>query len=250
MTRRSEQWAQEQYGRVWGVLARWFHVPKEPPTLPARPGESVESFQPAEGFLKYLKLNFWIIVVVVDLAIFIGWLVILAAEPVAGIVLAVPALVLAVVPDVVAYVAVHLRYDTTWYVLTERSLRIRRGIWVIHEMTFTFENVQNVSVSQGPIQRWFGIADVRVDTAGGGGAAHGGEAGQSLTAHGGLIEGIADPQRVRDLILKRLGQSASTGLGDEEEATPRAGAAWTPAHLDALEGVRDAVAALVHGGNG
>jgi len=247
MSGRSQQWAEESYGRVWDVLVRWFRVPKQPPTLPTRAGESVESFRPAEGFLKYLKLQFWIVLAIVDLAILIGWVVLVVLSPVAGILLAVPALVIAVVPDVVAYVAIHLRYDTTWYVLSQRSLRIRRGIWVIHEMTFTFENVQNVSVSQGPIQRWFGIADVRVDTAGGGGLQHGGSGGQSPTAHGGLIEGIADPQKVRDLILKRLGRSTSAGLGDEEDAPARAAAAWTPAHLTALAEVRDAVAALVHG---
>lgn len=65
-----------------------------------------------------------------------------------------------ILPDVVAYVAIHLRFDTTWYVMTERSLRIRRGIWVLHETTITFENVQNVVVNQGPVQRFFGIANV------------------------------------------------------------------------------------------
>jgi uncharacterized membrane protein YdbT with pleckstrin-like domain len=73
-----------------------------------------------------------------------------------------------IAPDVIAYVGLHLRYDTTWYVFTDRSLRIRRGIWVIHETTITFENVQNVAVAQGPVQRYFGIADVIVQTAGGG----------------------------------------------------------------------------------
>ena len=63
------------------------------------------------------------------------------------------------------YVALHLRYDTTWYVVTDRSLRIRRGIWVIEETTITFENVQNVSITQGPLERAFGIATLVVDTA-------------------------------------------------------------------------------------
>ena len=48
------------------------------------------------------------------------------------------------------------------------------------ETTITFENIQNVTVQQGPLQRLFGIADVRVDTAGGGGGGphsqHGGGA--------------------------------------------------------------------------
>jgi membrane protein YdbS with pleckstrin-like domain len=78
------------------------------------------------------------------------------------------ALVVIVLPDIIAYVAIHLRYDTTWYVLSSRSLRIRRGVWVIHETTLTFENIQNVSVDSGPLEQWFGIANVMVDTAGGG----------------------------------------------------------------------------------
>ena len=111
-------------------------------------GEFVESFRPAEGFLRYLKLHFWILLILIDVAILIGWIILTAAAPVAGILLAGPALFLAVVPDVIAYVAIHLRYDTTWYVVSDRSLRIRRGIWIIQETTITFENVQNVSVNR------------------------------------------------------------------------------------------------------
>jgi hypothetical protein len=165
--------------------------------------------------------------------------------PVVGVILAPLALALAVLPDVVAYIAIHLRYDTTWYVMTERSLRIRRGIWVIHETTITFENVQNVLVRQGPIQRLFGIANLLVETAGGGGhsspEAHG---GQSLAAHRGLIEGIADPQRIRDLVLARLRRSRSAGLGDEPFAAVTAAPAWSPDHLAVIREIRDAVRAL------
>ena len=99
------------------------------------------------------------LVVVIDVAILVGWIVVLVVNPVVGVILAVPALVVAVVPDIIAYVAIHLRYDTTWYVLTDRSLRIRRKIATIQETTITFENVQNVTIREGPIQRLFGIAD-------------------------------------------------------------------------------------------
>src|SRR5262252_829179 len=81
-------------------------------------------------------------------ALLIAWLAITAASFRIGLLLAPLALAVMVLPDIVAYVAIHLRYDTTWYVLTHRSLRIRRGIWVIHETTITFENVQNVSRSE------------------------------------------------------------------------------------------------------
>jgi membrane protein YdbS with pleckstrin-like domain len=234
------------YGGVWGALTRWFRVPDRPPTLPTRPGETAQSFRPARGFLRYLKLQFWVALFAIDVLIFIVWLGITIAVPIVGMLLAPLALALAVLPDVVAYIAIHLRYDTTWYVITERSLRIRRGIWVIHETTITFENVQNVLVRQGPIQRLFGIANVLVETAGGGGgeSSHGPHGAQSMAAHRGLIEGVADPQRIRDLVLVRLRRSRSAGLGDEPIAPIEAAPAWSPDHLAALKEIRDAVRAL------
>ncbi len=239
MKDRVEQVSKWFYRGTWGVLTRWFKVPDRPPTLPTRAGEKAESFQPAEGFLRYMKLTFWIGLMLFDVAILVGWLVILAASPLAGLLLAVPALLIAIVPDIIAYLAIHLRYDTTWYVVTARSLRIRRGIWVIHETTITFENVQNVTVSQGPVQRWFGIADVLVETAGGGGgeAQQANQGGQA--AHRGLIEGIADAPRIRDLLLERLRRSQTAGLGDEQFGEGPRGT-WTPSHLAALREVRDA----------
>jgi membrane protein YdbS with pleckstrin-like domain len=155
----------------------------------------------------------------------------------------VPALIFAVVPDIIAYLAVHLRFDTTWYVMSERSLRIRRGIWVIHETTLTFENVQNVTVRQGPLQRYFGIANLLLETAGGGQSQAGPQGMQTTAAHRGLIEGVADAQRIRDLIMNRLRKSRTTGLGDEAEVRDR-GRAWTETHVCVLREIRDSLQAL------
>jgi membrane protein YdbS with pleckstrin-like domain len=232
------------YSGLWGVLSRWFRVPRDPPTLPFHDAALVESFQPADAFLRYLKLKFWVLLTLIDGAILIGWVIIAIVAPVVGIVLALPALAIAVLPDIVAYIAIHLRYDTTWYVLTDRSMRIRRGIWVIHETTITFENVQNVLVHQGPLQRIYGIADVLVQTAGGGGGERHGE--QTLGAHVGLLEGLADAPRIRDLILARTRESRSAGLGDEPHGFGRetTGSIWTPQHITALREIRDRALAL------
>ena len=132
-------------------------------------------YAPSEGYLRYLKLYFWIGLAAIDIALTIAWLVLLIMLPLIGIIVAPVAWAIIILPDIVAYIAIHLRYDTTWYVLSDRSMRIRRGIWTIHETSITYENIQNVSVKQGPVQRYFGIADVMVETAGGGGAAQGGE---------------------------------------------------------------------------
>jgi membrane protein YdbS with pleckstrin-like domain len=224
------------YRGVWSVLVRWFKVPDRPPELPTAPGESLESFQPSAGFLRYLKLKFWVVLLLFDGAILVVWLVVALASPVAGAIAALPALAIAVIPDIVAYIAIHLQYDTTWYVMTGRSLRIRRGIWVIHETTITFENVQNVEVNQGPLQRLFGIADVRVDTAGGGGVQAGAHGTASMTGHRGLIEGVSDAPRIRDMILSRLRHARTAGLGDEEA---RRASGWAPRHVAVLREIRD-----------
>jgi membrane protein YdbS with pleckstrin-like domain len=215
-------------------------VPREPPTLPALDGERIEGFRPATGYLKYLKFWFWLLLWPMDVAILVAMIVIFVANWWVGLLLLVPAAVIAIVPDVLVYVGLHLRYDTTWYVMTDRSMRLRRGIWVIHETTITFENVQNVRLRQGPVQRHFGIADVVVETAGAGSAT---PKGHSIVSNQGVIEGIADAGQVRDRILQRLRRSTSAGLGDEDARLERpslvATPAWTARHIALLAEIRN-----------
>ncbi|MFO0872725.1 MAG: PH domain-containing protein [Phycisphaerales bacterium] len=233
MTQLTENASRRIYGELWSMLVAWFRVPGSPPTLPVREGDHIESFRPAEAWLRYLKLWFWIGLLPLDIAIAVGWIALMFARPWLGVLLFAPALIVAVVPDVLVYIGLHLRYDTTWYVMTDRSLRIRTGIWTIREMTITFENVQNVSVSSGPVQRAFGIADVVVETAGGGSPSAKGA--QSLS-HAARIEGIADAERIRSTILARVKASRSAGLGDD----PLHGrTAFTAEHVEALREIRD-----------
>lgn len=247
MSAHAEHAAQWIYRGIWSVLVDLFRVPAERPTLPVKPGEFILSFQPDEGFLRYLKFWFWILLWPMDIAIVIAMTAIFIAVWWLGIILLIPALILAVLPDILAYIALHLKYDTTWYVMTDRSLRIRRGIWTIKETTITFENVQNLKVQQGPVQRHFGIANLTVDTAGGGGAT--GPHGEKTSAgHEGVIEGIANAHEVRDRILLRLRESKTAGLGDEHHGhaldSGVAGPGWTADHVAALREIRDEVRAM------
>ncbi len=233
---RAAEWV---YRGVWRVLVDLFRVPATGPSLPAGAGEAVEQFHPARGFLSWLKFYFWLVLVLIDGALVVGWIALCVQETFLALILAPVFLVVIVVPDVLAYVAIHLRYDTTWYVLSERSLRIRRGIWAINEVSITFENVQNVKVSQGPLQRAFGIASVLVETAGS--HAGSGQPGAGVTNQG-LIEGVSDAPGIRDRIMERVRRSRTAGLGDERDGRPAP--SWSPAHLELLREVRDEVAAL------
>lgn len=238
MSRITYQVASRAYSRLWSILVHWLRVPDRPPALPVRTGDTLEQFRPAQGFLRYLKFWFWLGLILFDGLILIIWIVLIVNKPRLGVFLAPVALLLAAVPDIVVYVALHVRYDTTWYVMTRHSLRIRRGVWIIQEVTITFENVQNLHIHQGPLQRHFGISNLVVETAGAGG---GGHEGKGVTNQG-VIEGISDPQRIRDLILSRVRQSRTAGLGDEEPVPTWRRSAWTNEHVAALQAIRDELA--------
>jgi membrane protein YdbS with pleckstrin-like domain len=235
MNRDARQASAWVYRGIWGVLTRWFRVPFGPPPPAGPVDKDSRSFRPSNGFLRYLKLKCWLVLAVVDAAVFAGWMALFVARPRIGLWLLPVAVTLAVVPGILAYVAIHLRYDTTWYVFTSRSLRIRRGIWIIHETTITFENIQNVLVNSGPIERYLGIANVTVDTAGGGGSGKDEKGHKTTNYHQGLIEGIDNADEIRTHILTRVRHSHSAGLGDEH----RTNAGWSPAQVALLREIRD-----------
>ena len=239
MSQSVEKAAAKFYEGFWGILTRWFRVPQHPPSLPVHTGENMCSFRPAPGFLRYLKFKFWVVLTLIDVAIIVPWIAFTIVMPMVGLLISPLVLAIAFLPDIIAYMAIHLRYDTTWYVMTERSMRIRRGIWVINEITITFENIQNVTIRQGPLQRFFGISDIRVHTAGGGSGPHGPDGPQTGFSHQGLLEGLANARAIRDLILIRLQQSKSVGLGDEEQQFQDSG--WTPQQVTLLTEIRDLI---------
>lgn len=255
MKQQIDELAQWCYRGIWGVITGWFMVPETPPALPPLDQEAVKSFKPAKGFLDYLRFFFWVGLVIVDVIFTAIWIAIFIWNPLVGLLITPLALSIIVLPDVIVYIAIHLRYDTTWYVLSDRSLRIRRGIWVIHETTLTFENIQNVNVRQGPIQRWFKIADLMVSTAGGGGgvSAESGHGASLLGPHVGLIEGIANANEIRELIMNRIKSSRSGGLGDEHHPSVApsrsnldAPVTMSPAHLEVLGEIRNLTAKLAN----
>jgi hypothetical protein len=109
-----------------------------------------------------------------------------------------------------------LDWELRWYIVTDRSLRIREGVWKVSEMTMTFANVQEVSIHQGPLERLFGVADVRVRSAGGGAAAGNDHEKQEKSGHIGYFRGVDGASAIRDLILERLKKQRDAGIGDGE----------------------------------
>ncbi len=112
------------------------------------------------------------------------------------------------------YAVRRLDFEMRWYVVTDRSLRIRTGVWSIQESTMSFANLQQVEVSQGPLQRLLGLADVKVQSAGGSDHPHK-HAQDDL--HTGHFHGVDNAHEIRDLIQARLRRFRESGLGDPEE---------------------------------
>ncbi|MDQ3120191.1 MAG: PH domain-containing protein [Verrucomicrobiota bacterium] len=120
-----------------------------------------------------------------------------------------------VIQRLIALALLRLDFEKRWYLVTDRSLRVREGVLKIREMTITFANIQNISISQGPIQRLLGIADLRVDTAGGGAQTNEKEGKENL--HGVRFRGVNNADEIRELINLRLRELKDSGLGDHEE---------------------------------
>ncbi len=116
----------------------------------------------------------------------------------------------------VTFLALRIGYQMRWYIVTDRSLRIRSGVWAVEELTMTFANIQQITIRQGPLQQVLGIADVEVTSAGGGGGKKPGE--KSRDGHAGYFEGVEDAKGIRDLILERLRRYRDSGIGDPDDA--------------------------------
>jgi len=219
--------------RLKSLMLRLLKVPPEP-QLPAGAADTARVFRASKRYLQ-LKLLNWGMGQVFTLIGLIGALVainlvgtgkldILTEVPHRAIILRILGWfeVIGVVGFLVqlplSLVPVILDWEMRWYIVTDRSLRIREGIWKVSEMTLTFANVQEVSIRQGPIERLFGIANLRVRTAGGGGRVGPNQPqNEEKSGHIGFFRGVDDAPGIRDLILERLKLLRDAGLGDPDQ---------------------------------
>lgn len=230
------------YQTVWQVLRTAFRVPQDPPTLPAAAGVEIRQFKPDPGQLRCSKAVFWITIALIGFAAFVGFVALLIAKWWLALLLGVVFLVIYVSIGVISFVAIHVGYDTTWYVMSDRSMRLRRGAWSIQETTITYENIQNLKIQQGPLQRFFGISDLIVETAGGRGSEDG-----TRPMNQGIIRGVANAHQLRDQIQSRVRATQSAGLGDEDGSGPRMStwtSMWTSEHVGALREIYHATVEL------
>lgn len=229
-------------------LERWLRIPSAP-EAPAGSPESVRRFRAAPSFYRYRLVHWGIKQAGAAWGLIVGLMIAgqVPAGTVANLVRVAELLGVAgyLLQLPFTFCLVRLDYRYRWYVVTDRSLRIREGVMRVREQTMSFANVQNLTVRQGPLQRLFGIADLQVRSAGGGGRSSGEEGSQGHDLHLGFFRGLgtssgdgplpgergpglaidprdrssvaADAQSIRDLILDRLRRLRDAGLGDPDE---------------------------------
>ena len=199
------------YQGIQRRLAEFLEVPLDAPEPPPGKASWTRSFRPAPAFLRYLQAMALVRMGVV-LAVLLGFGAALVAategHPMAMVGTAVLALGMFGI-TVLDLMSVRFRYDTTWYVMTDRAIRNRRGIWTIRENTVSFDNVQNVKLREGPVQRYLGIQDLVVETA----ASSGGSGDQPAQAQSLRLEGVADGEELRSRITERMRLVQGRGLG-------------------------------------
>ena len=111
----------------------------------------------------------------------------------------------------ITYFLQRLNYEMRWYIVTDRSLRIRSGVVWLQEITMTFANIQGIRVNANPIERLLGLANVEVHSAGGGDTAH----GEPSSGHVGKFAGVDNAEAIRDLLVERLRVYRDSGLGEK-----------------------------------
>lgn len=106
----------------------------------------------------------------------------------------------------------NLYFPTIEARLTPRGLVYRHGVWFRQEMSIPLDKIQDVSLHTGPILNAFGLATLKVETAGGG------QAGSGAT-----LVGVRDAEGFRASVIARR-DALATG--------PKPGGADAPVLLE------------------
>jgi putative membrane protein len=103
------------------------------------------------------------------------------------------------------------RYETMRFRFDAEGIHMRWGILFRRQVNLTYARIQDIHLTSGLIQRWLGLADVKIQTASG-------SSGAEMT-----LEGLLEFEAIRDFLYTRM-----RGYRDRSHGTPE-----TPAHVAA-----------------
>jgi membrane protein YdbS with pleckstrin-like domain len=222
-------------GPLGRLITRWLRVPAQPQPPAGTPG-SVRVFNAARGFYRYRLAQWGLSQLGTVIGIAAGYYFVLGRIQFGPFTIGhsliqifeLLGLGLFLIQLPFTFLMVDLDYRYRWYMITDRSLRIREGLLTVREQTMTLANIQNLSIRQGPLQRMLGISDLQVRTAGGGGdtGGNGGKHEKSADMHLGYFRGVDRAGEIRDAILASLRGQCDAGLGNPDDPLHPSAVPW------------------------
>jgi uncharacterized protein len=123
--------------------------------------------------------------------------------------------------------ALWFRYQTLKYRFEESGLRMQVGLLFKKETVTAYRRIQDIHLTSNVIQRWLGIASISIQTA----------SGSAMPEI--IIEGVAEPERLRDWLYERLRGTNPAAKADRRSLT-------TSASINSSDGTQaDEVQALL-----
>ena len=101
--------------------------------------------------------------------------------------------------------------DSHQCTLTDRSLKVHKGIWLQTEKTVPLDRITDLGIVQGPIMRFFDIEALSVETA-----------GQSSMSALVQLAGIKDGRKFRDAVLRQRDLVVGSSEGQKTAKAPAA----------------------------
>lgn len=99
----------------------------------------------------------------------------------------------------------YFRYHTMKYRFDPEGVHKEWGILFHKEVNLTWQRIQDIHVTSGPIQRWLGLADLQIQTASGSSSAE-------MT-----IEGFPEHEAIRDYLYSKMRGAKGTEKKTESE---------------------------------
>lgn len=102
----------------------------------------------------------------------------------------------------------YFRYHTMRYRFDTEGIHMRWGILFRREIMLTYARIQDIHLRSNFVERWLGLARIEIQTASG-------SANSEMT-----LEGIADPEAMRDFLYSRMRGAHKGPASPEHESLP------------------------------
>jgi len=106
-------------------------------------------------------------------------------------------------------------YKSLEYLIDSDSIKMKKGVFWKKNVTIPFTKITNLDVTEGPVQRMFGIGTIKVQTAGAGGQ-------QGAQPELKLL-GVRDLEGVKDSIMERVRGYTISGSSEVKEKAAEGG---------------------------